>query len=280
MSGTSTTTSGGVAAPKVKALQTQTGKGGSQTSSTTSTCKFWGSESGCKYGKQCKFAHRSQVQKVRSVAGSAQQQLIGRWIAPTRTMTVLDNSQKLWLGGVLMVVVRAKGRSRSTSSTRMATVAIAKVMENHNMMRVLRVRMALQSTRPQPHEAAIRGDGPPQKQQQDGGTGDAAAAADGLMTEVTSLLKSLRVATQRGPQIRAYRLKSAEVQGEGRSVGRMLLDGGATHCLRQPNSNKEWEESVPVQVQLASGQVEDSSQEQQPFDVPTGSEHHTLEQDH
>ena len=42
----------------------------------------------------------------------------------------------------------------------------------------------------------------------------------------------------------------------GEGLGRVLLDGGATHCLRQPSSSKEWEESAPVQVQLASGQAE------------------------
>ena len=66
------------------------------------------------------------------------------------------------------------------------------------------------------------------QKKQDAGSGEA-PATDGLMSEVTSLLKSLRVATQGGPQIRAYRLRSA---GLGEGLGRVLLDGGATHCLR------------------------------------------------
>eukprot|EP00434_Breviolum_minutum_P009527 symbB.v1.2.008386.t2/scaffold525.1/size192214/11 len=260
LSGTSTTTSGGVAAPKVKALQTQTGKGGSQTSSTTSTCKFWGSESGGKYGKQCKFAHPE-------ITGPEGQKRC--WICSATTHRKMDCPYKnhdsagqqpeALAGGSADGGGKGKGSKSFNKFNKNGNSGNSKGdgKSKHDASAQGKDGPAVNKvTTSASDEAAIRGDGPPQKQQQDGGTGDAPAAADGLMTEVTSLLKSLRVATQRGPQIRAYRLKSAEVQGEGRSVGRMLLDGGATHCLRQPNSNKEWEESVPVQVQLASGQVD------------------------
>ena len=262
LSGTSTTTSGGVAAPKVKALQTQTGKGGPQTSSTTSTCKFWGSESGCKYGKQCKFAHPE-------ITGPEGQKRC--WICSATTHRKMDcpykNNDSAGQQPEALAGGSADGGGKGKGSKSFNKFNFNKNGNSGNSKGDGKSKQdASAQGKDGPavnkvptsasEEAAIPGDGPPQKQQQDGGTGDAPAAADGLMTEVTSLLKSLRVATQRGPQIRAYRLKSAEVQSEGRSVGRMLLDGGATHCLRQPNSNKEWEESVPVQVQLASGQVD------------------------
>ena len=35
----------------------------------------------------------------------------------------------------------------------------------------------------------------------------------------------------------------------------VLLDGGATHCLRQAKNQKEWEEASPATMQLASGSV-------------------------
>ena len=57
LSGTSSTTSGTTATAKVKAMQTQFGKGSPPTTSTSSPCKFWGSEAGCKFGKACKYDH-------------------------------------------------------------------------------------------------------------------------------------------------------------------------------------------------------------------------------
>lgn len=75
----------------------------------------------------------------------------------------------------------------------------------------------------------------------DGGAGE-------LLTEVTSLLKSLRL---QPPQLRAYQLK--KIDGVGSKA--TLLDGGATHCLRKTENEKEWEESLPVKVQLASGEA-------------------------
>lgn len=74
-------------------------------------------------------------------------------------------------------------------------------------------------------------------------------AAEGLRTEVTSLLKSLRM---NPPQLRAYQERKV---GRGEPQ-RILLDGGATHCLRVAKDDREWREGVPVSVQLASGNVD------------------------
>ena len=43
-------------------------------------------------------------------------------------------------------------------------------------------------------------------------------------------------------------LSSLEVKNQ-----RALLDGGATHCLRQANNQEEWERAREVTVQLAQG---------------------------
>lgn len=69
------------------------------------------------------------------------------------------------------------------------------------------------------------------------------------MTEVTSLLKALSVAS--GPSIKACHLRSITEEKDGS----VLLDGGATHCLKT-TSAKEWDPAKPIQVQLASGMVE------------------------
>lgn len=104
-------------------------------------------------------------------------------------------------------------------------------------------------------------------QGQPGPTEGETGSTQALMSEVTSLLKSMRISqsgprsSQEGarsgsqvmkPAISAVRLKRVEV-GKESSV---LLDGGATNCLRKAGSWKEYEEGRPVQVSLASGTAE------------------------
>ena len=76
------------------------------------------------------------------------------------------------------------------------------------------------------------------------GTGEAE-----LMSEVTSLLKSMRL---NGPRISAMALKRLEKSTDRTT----LLDGGATHCLRPAASLQEWERSMERVVSLATGTVE------------------------
>ena len=89
-----------------------------------------------------------------------------------------------------------------------------------------------------------------------GSTAGETGPTQALVSEVTSLLKSMRVAqsgTQSGarPSISAVRLNKVEVGKEST----VLLDGGATNCLRRATSWKEHEEAHPAHVNLASGTV-------------------------
>ena len=77
------------------------------------------------------------------------------------------------------------------------------------------------------------------------GTGEASE----LMGEVTNLLRSLRVGN---PQVRACKVRRLDVS-ESRN---MLIDGGATHCLRQAHSAQEWDEARAATVYVASGEVQ------------------------
>lgn len=72
----------------------------------------------------------------------------------------------------------------------------------------------------------------------------------GLVSEVTSLLKSIRL--QGGPQIKAYNVMKI---GD-KATNQTLLDGGATHCLRMMETKQEWNEAEMVKVQLAAGEIE------------------------
>ena len=75
----------------------------------------------------------------------------------------------------------------------------------------------------------------------------------GLLQEAIGLLKSLS-----GPKLKSMKKVEAEevkVSVLGVRDRRALLDGGATHCLRQAASDEGWDSSVEVQVALASGSV-------------------------
>ena len=83
--------------------------------------------------------------------------------------------------------------------------------------------------------------------------GNAAQGAQGetgstqaLVSEVTSLLKSLRMGQ---PQLSAIRVKRLD-QTNAKTT---LLDGGATHCLRPMKNEMEWESAQECRVALASG---------------------------
>lgn len=85
-----------------------------------------------------------------------------------------------------------------------------------------------------------------------GGSNNSGGSQEGLMTEVTSLLRSLRMTVDTEPRIKVCQVKRLRAD-EKRSI---LLDGGATHCMRERRSMDEWERASSVRVQLASGEVE------------------------
>lgn len=76
------------------------------------------------------------------------------------------------------------------------------------------------------------------------------ASENELIGEVTNLLKTLRVNENGNPQLSAIRL--AKVLTTDKSV---LVDGGATHCLRNPRREEFLNHSEEVRVDLATGSV-------------------------
>ncbi|CAK9080208.1 unnamed protein product, partial [Durusdinium trenchii] len=72
-----------------------------------------------------------------------------------------------------------------------------------------------------------------------------------LLSEATTLLKSLRPAGDGRASLKAVKLSSLEVK----TTDRALLDGGATHCLRKAESEEEWMRAQEVRVELAEGSV-------------------------
>ena len=102
-----------------------------------------------------------------------------------------------------------------------------------------------------------QGQSTPERTQQESGRAPSSETTDastkGLVDEVTSLLKSMRVAQSSGgrPALSAIKLRKMDA---GRHTT-VLLDGGATNCLRRARSDQEYQQAEPVQVSLASGSV-------------------------
>jgi len=69
-----------------------------------------------------------------------------------------------------------------------------------------------------------------------------------LVQEVTSLLKSLRTESAAIKVCSVRRISSSEEQV-------VLLDGGATHCLRECKGQEEWESAKEIRVALAEGET-------------------------
>ena len=72
-----------------------------------------------------------------------------------------------------------------------------------------------------------------------------------LLSEATTLLKTLRPAGDGRASLKAVKLSSLEVK----TTDRALLDGGATHWLRKAESEEEWMRAQEVRVELAEGSV-------------------------
>ena len=72
-----------------------------------------------------------------------------------------------------------------------------------------------------------------------------------LMNEVTNLLKCMRISYDGDPTVKA--MVKQVVYSEGKNH-RVLIDGGATHCLRRASMD-EWNQSCDVTVHLATGTV-------------------------
>ena len=96
---------------------------------------------------------------------------------------------------------------------------------------------------PKPEEQGV-------KSAPQGSTGET-GSTQALMSEVTSLLRTMRMESSSNPQMRVMHLKRIEA-GDTKSV---LLDGGATHCLRPAKSREEWDTAMECEVSLASGKV-------------------------
>ena len=224
-------------------------------SSTTTACKFWGSDTGCRQGKRCSYLHdwasledrasrcfvcsslhhkkmdcpvRPSAESFQTEGGSGQGQ--GRGGGPPKKGDGKTKHHYNKGGGKEKGKGKAKNEQEGPATKSLST--------------------------PTPEEKSGesgkgQGEGSidetKETNKSDGGTGSMEAAT--LMSEVTSLLKSMRAGGN--PQLNAVRLQRLDVTGQKT----MLLDGGATHCLRPVKNEEEWRRSIEIPVFLASGTV-------------------------
>eukprot|EP00434_Breviolum_minutum_P011457 symbB.v1.2.010103.t1/scaffold656.1/size175949/5 len=222
--------------PQVKAL-TVASTGGMKERSTI-PCKWWGHEDGCRAGR----SHDAQLpgKSSRCWLCSAKNHRKNecptrKEDSPSKTPPVRGENGEGAKGGGKKGNGKGKAKSSNGSSSSLSSrpsTTSAKPEEDEEKPKGEEMKPAVKT--------AVSSEATGESRV-DGGAGE-------LLTEVTSLLKSLRL---QPPQLRAYQLK--KIDGVGSKA--TLLDGGATHCLRKTENEREWEESLPVKVQLASGEA-------------------------
>ena len=240
-SGTTATTT-----PAVKMLGTK--------SSTTSACKFWGSDTGCRQGKRCSYLHDwASLEDRNNRCFLCSSTAHRKADCPTRAVGDGTNPT----GGSGGGGQKGKGNGKNKSKAKTGgeePAASTKGKGNGNG-----AGSSTPQSSPGLQEAslkAMQGTGAPSSAESVAGSTtskpESLATEKELMGEVASLSKTLRVGDgNSNPQLSAVRL--ARILNHDKAV---LIDGGATHCLRNPHSREEYlNHAEEVRVDLAAGSV-------------------------
>ena len=240
--------------PKVKALQTspKTPQAGSK------SCKFWGSEGGCRQGRSCSYLH-----------GQLEDQKNRCWICSATGHRKIDCPAKALVpplppatgGSEGGIASKGSGKSSNPQPKRNNNKPRGEIKEdgggggNAPALRATTSEPAGgQTTVTEPKNEgsgeSVTGEGEKKTSTSSTAATTSTGGEAALMSEVAGLLRSLRMQDQ-GPALRVCQLRRI---GSDHAVN-VLLDGGATHCLRQSRSQLEWEESKEVNVALAQGEV-------------------------
>ncbi len=228
--------------PKVKSLK----PGERPAVASGQRCNHWGSEQGCRFTRNCRFEH-PQLQDSANRCWLRSSSQHRKHECPYRYGSQL---LEVTTGGSEKGSEKGKGKGKDGKGKG----------KNHNKGPSENRGKSGGGSAPGNSQGGNASSSTTDRTNGNGGDGEAPAvkaatveemnkggeATDGLLTEVTSLLKSLRV---QQPQLRVCNICKI---GGGESHS-MLLDGGATHCLRKAKNQREWDKGIPVEVQLASG---------------------------
>eukprot|EP00435_Cladocopium_sp_Y103_P069220 s75_g32.t3 len=232
--------------PQIKALQHNP-----NSKAREAPCKYWSQESGCKAGRSCRFlhdwhslpdkhdrcflcaakGHRRHECPTLTKEGQPQTAAGGSGAGGDHKQAALSDG-----GGK----AKGKGKTKGKTSGKGANAkGEGKSTETKSEDKKEEAEDAKPSIKAERQVTSP-------KEEATGVTNNQEA----LMSEVTSLLRSIRV--QGGePTVRAIQLRSMHEEGGGHT----LIDGGATHCLRQRRTQEEWLKASPVSVKLAAGET-------------------------
>ena len=238
--------------PAVKMLGTR--------STTTPACKFWGSDTGCRQGKRCSYLHDwASLEDRNNRCFLCSSTAHRKADCPTRTTgdstAPVGGSGSGGGGGTQKGKGIGKNKSskgKSGGEERSGNGSSKGKGEGQQSQQQQSQQAGLQEA----SLKAMSGAAAPSSTESVAGSTtskpESLSTEKELMGEVASLLKSLRVAEgSANPQLSAIRL--ARVLRSDKSV---LIDGGATHCLRNPHSREEYlNHAEEVRVDLAAGAV-------------------------
>ena len=247
--------------PVVKQMQVRpNGKGEPQQVSPGKTlvCKWWGSTNGCNRGKSCKFLHDPEALDNKSTrcwacsstthtkkecpTREGQQQVGGSGSASNSNSTSNKGQpgqgqppgdKKGWKGG------GKKGKDGKNANGKSSGEDKKEKEKDPEKEK---------EKPPEPNISSMNFD---DGRSEVSSVKTASTRGESLINEVTSLLRSMRISTEEEPSVKAMIKQVVYSNG---AEGRVLVDGGATHCLRRA-THDEWHQSSEVTVHLATGSV-------------------------
>ena len=226
-------------------------------------CSFWGSESGCRYGKNCRLEHvmlEDRNSRCWNCSSTAHRKADCPFLSREgeSTQPTLRRSEETGDGrGTGSDRPGFKGKSKSKGGGKTSKDGGSKNASGDKSDKPTVDEQGRATTSGTSTTASASGDGKGGQEQPaasakkaDAGTGasEQGDTSKELLTEMTSLLRSLRITE---PQIKVVQIMRV-AEGPSKMT---LLDGGATHCLRMARDAQEWNEARPIVVKLASGQA-------------------------
>ena len=211
-------------------------------------CRHWGTTLGCKRGDQCHFQHSwTEIpdKNSRCWKCSSTEQTIKDCTAGQKRAEAAANSESKEQTN--QGKSKGKGKSKSKDGKNNSGSPQVNQVTQQSASQVQQTGGS--ESQPVETNSGSTTDGSMQQTTSGGAvitsseatTSESKGTDGALFSEVTSLLKALRIE----PQIRKI---SVELEKEG-----VLLDSGATHILRQVKSEEEWEASEETKVRTATG---------------------------
>ena len=219
-------------------------------------CKFWGSDDGCRLGKQCRFVHGELEDKNRRCwlcsalshrrsecplnSQTASKKLEGGSGSADGASSASNSASKTGKGKSAGEGGNGNGKAKGKSNGKINNNApqddkggVQDGVDQPKVASTSSTSPSVESTQKPSKEV----DNTEPKQPSTGETE--------LVQEVTSLLRSLSAS------VKVCGLRRV-ADGSDEMV---LLDGGATHCLRTVANESEWEMATDIKVSLAEGET-------------------------